>query len=56
MSDSLNVMTASKEKTAWSTSGYLIFLLFLALLVLTIWRIVAFALHNAKRQRHCIQP
>ena len=46
MSNSHQAMIASKEKTAWSTSGYLIFLLFLALLVLTIWRIVAFAGSN----------
>jgi regulator of protease activity HflC (stomatin/prohibitin superfamily) len=43
MSDSHNTMTASSERRAWSTSGYLIFLAFLALLALTIWRIIAFA-------------
>jgi hypothetical protein len=43
MSDSHNAMTASAERRAWSTSGYLIFVAFLALLVLTIWRIIAFA-------------
>ena len=43
MSDPHAAMTASRERAAWSTSGYLMLVLFLALLVLTIWRIVAFA-------------
>ena len=43
MSDSHHVMTASAERRAWSTSGYLILLAFLALLALTIWRIIYFA-------------
>ena len=43
MSDSHNTMTSSQERTAWSTSGYLIFGVFLALLALTIYRIIAFA-------------
>jgi hypothetical protein len=43
MSDTHAPMTSSREVRAWSTSGYLIFIAFLALLVLTIWRIVAFA-------------
>ena len=43
MSDPHAAMTASRERAAWSTSGYLMLLLFLALLVLTIWRIIAFA-------------
>ena len=43
MSDSHNVMTSSQERKAWSTSGYLIFVAFLALLALTIYRIIAFA-------------
>jgi len=43
MSDSHPAMTASSERRAWSTSGYLIFIAFLALLALTVWRIVAFA-------------
>ena len=43
MSDSHHVMTSSQERSAWSTSGYLIFGVFLALLVLTIYRIIAFA-------------
>ncbi len=43
MSDSHHVMTSSQERSAWSTSGYLIFGVFLALLALTIWRIIAFA-------------
>jgi regulator of protease activity HflC (stomatin/prohibitin superfamily) len=46
MSDSRNVMTASTERRAWSTSGYLIFVAFLALLTLTIWRIISFAGSN----------
>ncbi len=43
MSDTHTPMAISREKRAWSTSGYLIFITFLALLVLTIWRIVSFA-------------
>ncbi|MBS0483315.1 MAG: SPFH domain-containing protein [Proteobacteria bacterium] len=43
MSDSHSPMTASAERRAWSTSGYLIFVAFLALLALTVWRIIAFA-------------
>ena len=43
MSDSHNQMTASTERRAWSTSGYLIFVAFLALLALTVWRIIHFA-------------
>ncbi|MFN9378122.1 MAG: SPFH domain-containing protein, partial [Novosphingobium sp.] len=43
MSDAHTPMAISREKRAWSTSGYLIFISFLALLVLTIWRIVSFA-------------
>jgi len=43
MSDSHHVMTSSQERSAWSTSGYLIFGVFLALLAVTIWRIIAFA-------------
>lgn len=43
MSDKHTPMAISREKRAWSTSGYLIFITFLALLVLTIWRIVSFA-------------
>ena len=43
MSDSHSVMTSSRERAAWSTSGYLMLLLFLVLLSLTVWRIVAFA-------------
>lgn len=43
MSEAHPPMTSSREVRAWSTSGYLIFITFLALLVLTIWRIVAFA-------------
>ncbi len=46
MSDSHHVMTSSQERTAWSTSGYLILIAFLALLALTIYRIIAFAGSN----------
>ncbi|MCZ8325474.1 MAG: SPFH domain-containing protein [Sphingomonadaceae bacterium] len=43
MSDTHAPMNSSREIRAWSTSGYLIFIAFLALLILTAWRIVAFA-------------
>ena len=43
MSDPHAAMTASRERAAWSTSGYLILVVFLALLALTIYRIIAFA-------------
>ncbi len=43
MSDAFTTMATSAERRAWSTSGYLIFVAFLALLIVTIWRIVAFA-------------
>ena len=43
MSDSHQAMTSSRERSAWSISGYVILLAFLALLVLTAWRIIAFA-------------
>lgn len=43
MSDAHTPMAISREKRAWSTSGYLIFITFLVLLTLTIWRIVSFA-------------
>ena len=46
MTDSHQPMIASAEKRAWSTSGYLIFVAFLALLVLTVWRVLAFAGSN----------
>jgi regulator of protease activity HflC (stomatin/prohibitin superfamily) len=46
MTDSLSSMNASHERRAWSTSGYLIFVAFLALLALTVWRIIAFAGSN----------
>ncbi|MDE2412630.1 MAG: SPFH domain-containing protein, partial [Sphingomonadales bacterium] len=36
-------INASAERRAWSTSGYLIFVAFLVLLALTVWRIVSFA-------------
>ena len=43
MSDTHAPMNSSREVRAWSTSGYLIFIAFLALLTLTAWRIIAFA-------------
>ena len=43
MSDSHHTMTSSQERNAWSTSGYLILVAFLALLGLTVWRIINFA-------------
>ena len=43
MSDPHAAMTASRERAAWSTTGYLMLLLFLALLVFTIWYVVGFA-------------
>ena len=46
MTDSHLPMTASQERRAWSTSGYLIFVAFLALLALSVWRIIAFAGSN----------
>ena len=46
MTDSHPAMNSVRETKAWSTSGYLIFVAFLALLVLTIYRIIAFAGSN----------
>ncbi|HVR90419.1 MAG TPA: SPFH domain-containing protein [Novosphingobium sp.] len=43
MSTRHDAMTAGQERNAWSTSGYLMLLAFLALLALTIWRIASFA-------------
>ncbi|MCH7628290.1 MULTISPECIES: SPFH domain-containing protein [Novosphingobium] len=42
MSDS-TTMTSSRERPAWSTSGFLMLGLFLALLALFLWRLVSFA-------------
>ena len=42
MSDTHPSMTASRERSAWSTSGYLMLILFLALLTITIWRAIIF--------------
>jgi regulator of protease activity HflC (stomatin/prohibitin superfamily) len=47
MSDTHNVMTASRETRAWSISGYLMLVLFVFLIAVTIWRIVAIASGNA---------
>lgn len=46
MTDSHPAMTASTERRAWSTSGYLIFAAFLVLLAGTVWRIISFAGSN----------
>ncbi|WP_374588404.1 SPFH domain-containing protein [Novosphingobium sp.] len=46
MTDPHPAMTASTERRAWSTSGYLIFAAFLVLLAGTVWRIVSFAGSN----------
>ena len=43
MSDLHAAMTASRERAAWSTTGYLMLVLFLVLLVWTIWNVVSFA-------------
>ncbi len=43
MSDPHPAMNASSERGAWSTSGYIMLLVFLALVALTIWRTVAIA-------------
>jgi regulator of protease activity HflC (stomatin/prohibitin superfamily) len=42
MSDTHPAMNASRERSAWSTSGYLMLILFLALLTITIWRAIIF--------------
>jgi regulator of protease activity HflC (stomatin/prohibitin superfamily) len=47
MSDTHNVMTASRETRAWSISGYLMLVLFVFLIAVTIWRSVAIASGNA---------
>jgi len=47
MSDPHPAMNASHEKPAWSTSGYLMLVIFVALLALTIWRTVAIASGNS---------
>jgi regulator of protease activity HflC (stomatin/prohibitin superfamily) len=46
MSDTHPTMTASRETRAWSTSGYLMLLVFLALLTALIWKIFTFAGSN----------
>ena len=46
MADAHNTMISSRERRAWSTSGYLILLAFLALLALTVWRVINFAGSN----------
>ena len=43
MSDPHPAMNASRERGAWSISGYIMLLVFLALVALTIWRTVAIA-------------
>jgi regulator of protease activity HflC (stomatin/prohibitin superfamily) len=46
MSDKHTAMTASQERGAWSTSGYLMLLLFLVLLAVTVWRVISIAGSN----------
>ena len=46
MSDKHSAMTASSERPAWSTSGYLMLVLFLVLLAFTVARIIGFAGSN----------
>ena len=46
MSDAHPAMTASREKTAWSTSGSLMLVMFLALLGYTGWRVISIAGSN----------
>ena len=43
MSEPHAAMTASRERIAWSTTGYLMLLLLLVLLAFTIWNVVGFA-------------
>ena len=43
MSDPHPAMNASREKTAWSISGYVMLLLFVALLALIVWRTIELA-------------
>ncbi|MEP7223205.1 MAG: SPFH domain-containing protein [Novosphingobium sp.] len=43
MTDAYTAMNSSRERAAWSTSGYLMFGLFIVLLVSTLWRVVTFA-------------
>jgi regulator of protease activity HflC (stomatin/prohibitin superfamily) len=46
MSDSHPAMSSSRERPAWSTSGYLMLLVFLALLLVAGWRVLTFAASN----------
>ena len=43
MTDSHPAMNASRERSAWSTSGYLMLLLFVGLLLVFVWRLISFA-------------
>jgi len=43
MSENHPAMASSRERPAWSTSGYLMLALFLALLVFAVWRVISFA-------------
>jgi len=43
MTDSHSAMNLSRERGAWSTTGYLMLVLFLVLLAWTVWHVVAFA-------------
>ena len=44
MSDSHPAMNASRERGAWSTSGYLMFAIFLGLVAITVLRVSSFAM------------
>ena len=43
MTDPHPAMTISRERSAWSTSGYLMLVLFVALLLIFVWRLISFA-------------
>ena len=43
MSEAHSAMNSTRERPAWSISGYLMLLLFVAVLAITIWRTVAIA-------------
>ena len=43
MTEPNHAMSVSRERTAWATSGYLMLLVFLALIVLLVWRFFGFA-------------
>ena len=43
MTETNHAMSVSRERAAWATSGYLMLLVFLALIVLLVWRFFGFA-------------